>query len=117
MSADNYTECPKCRLNAERDRRLLEDRIKKSYGVVSAQEYHRMEKELENPIKPTGVLREDYSIGINTGVFKVDYIGTCAECGFSFKFSEKKDILELQQLRQSNLFMKSVDNSIRHLHK
>jgi Fe-S cluster biogenesis protein NfuA len=65
MSADNWGNCPKCKV------------------------YPPTYKYVENS------LREDYEIGIEeNGYFYVEYAGKCDDCGFSFHF-ELQERVEL----------------------
>jgi len=92
MSADNWTYCPRCEVKAETDRIAFEEKVKKSYGKVSAEEYLRLTDQLKNPKRLEQTLREDYELGTNEGFFNVSYRAGCSVCNFSFEFHEEKKI-------------------------
>lgn len=93
MSASNWRECPKCfarrKEYAEKERKKLAA----SYGNVSADEYERMRRAVENrdKEKPDKSLREDYLQRMRTdGVYEVSYYCLCQSCGFTFKFEHEQ---------------------------
>ena len=91
MSADNWTFCPRCSVGAWEERKALYARLDNSYGVVSREEYKRLEAEAEMPMVLKDTLREDYEIGIlNNKTFYVSYKARCVECGwaYAYKFEE-----------------------------
>ena len=96
MSADNWTQCPKCRLATVDVKAELDAK----YGKISREEYAKLEKSLKAAEKEqeSDNLREDYEIGIfpdrNTGVprFYVSYSGCCRKCNWSFRFKEERAV-------------------------
>ena len=60
MSADNWTECPKCNI------------------PWTANDFEKKQ------------FREDFSIGIENGIFKINYQGKCETCGFQHEFKHQK---------------------------
>lgn len=93
MSADNWAICPKC-LELEEDKQeALEEKISKSYGVVSPEEYMRLVEKSRNRPSLELTLREDYEIGIlNTAEFYVRYKGQCPKCGFTYTYKSDQPI-------------------------
>lgn len=94
MSADNWAICPKCLELAQDRQEALEEKLEKSYGVVSPEQYLRLfEKSREKP-KLEQTLREDYEIGIlNTAEFYVRYKGACTKCGFNYEYKYDQNII------------------------
>ena len=88
MSADNWTVCPRCQKAEEARRELRRKQVEDSYGQVPAAEYlaavERLTLEEQDGIKET--LREDYDVGIDDGVFSVDYRASCSECKYEFSY-------------------------------
>ena len=96
MSADNWSVCPKCQEERERDHaervKKHKARLKKAYGNVSADEYEELLREKPEDQKPRldepQSVREDYEVGIvdGNGEFFVSYRAECQECGYGFRF-------------------------------
>ena len=80
MSADNWTDCPKCGPESE----AWDQKLAAAYGKVSAAEYARLVNAREE--EPGETLREDYQVGIRKGRFRVDYCASCTNCGFRFAY-------------------------------
>lgn len=93
MSADNWTKCPKCVASHEAERVKNIDKVNKSYGKVSAEEYRRAFDAANVENSDPDSLREDCEIGVHENYFEVDYRCSCSVCGFSFKFKEEKKIV------------------------
>jgi len=96
MSADNWDECPICKLKKENSFKILKDK----YGKISQDEYEKLKKELDEEYEPDDdyehtPLREDYEQGVDDkGLCYVIYSGVCQRCGASWQF-DKRDILPL----------------------
>lgn len=94
MSADNWADCPKC---SGKDSKKLAD----AYGKVSLAQYKALEREVREESHDSS-LREDYSVGIYKGVFRVSYRAECRYpgqnyddphgCGFSFEYEYTETI-------------------------
>lgn len=89
MSADNWADCPRCKVIREAALTERERAVENAYGKVPVAEFDAMRAELERDantlIDPT--FREDYEIyGAEDGVVKVRYQGRCKDCGLSLKF-------------------------------
>jgi len=104
MSADNWTNCPKCVRKAVNDFDKLEQKFSKAYGVVTEEEYGRLSEKVAAGVpRVEQTLREDYDVGIFEGVFRFTYCASCTKCGFKFKhkvepigFTEDGDAIQNQ---------------------
>lgn len=95
MGADNYTICPKCKLQHEeeiknkhaelytgRDKMTLDEFRVAFDSIVELQR-----KDLENSF------REDYEIGVFDGeLFEINYRGSCNICKFKFDYKYNQPI-------------------------
>jgi hypothetical protein len=93
MSADNWTICPRCHEQYEKDLEAFERKVNESYGNVPPEEYIRLLSEraqLEEKQEPQ-TLREDYEQGIIEGEYYLRYSARCSKCGwlFSKRIDEK----------------------------
>lgn len=82
MSANNWTQCPKCRQIKEAARKVL-------YGKVSEEEYLAV---IQKPEDSEPTFREDYELGIDEdGLFEMRYSGGCRVCGlqYSYRYAEQ----------------------------
>jgi hypothetical protein len=100
MSANNWTDCPKCKRRRDVEAKAAMKKATDSYGKVSAEKYEANMRralsiqgaELENS------LREDYEIGIDSaGGFLVSYRGSCTADGCDFSFSYRHEAVTLPQ--------------------
>ncbi len=95
MSADNWRRCPKCLKAAEHKRDEVIKELRDAYGIVTAEEYRKLEKAARvDLVAKTGEhFREDYEIGTDeSGQFYVSYSGHCEKCDYGHNFSIKKHI-------------------------
>ena len=83
MSADNWTECPKCKIEQAKELKTL-------YGKVTETEYRARITELEDG--DNYPFREDYELGVYEEEFYVRYHGSCERCGFTVEFEHKEDL-------------------------
>ena len=110
MSADNWTNCPRCtnRIALARETKLNE--INALYGKIPADEFVRLLTEAEKMPAEQGeedaTLREDYELFISKTdrlhsrkkekpvklIFYVSYSAYCTECEWSFKFKHEEEI-------------------------
>lgn len=93
MSADRWNICPKCKALAEANKLRLEAKAQASYGKVSREAYARLVAEAAKPLAdPSETFREDFWVGLDGGgeVVKVDYSGSCRECGFEVSFKHEQ---------------------------
>lgn len=90
MSADNWTICPKCKINNEAVREQERRRIATAYGKVTPEQYKEMCHKYDTQPEQAHTLREDYGQGIDEdGEYSCIYRCSCIVCGFSFNFSTK----------------------------
>lgn len=97
MSADNWTNCPKCRVDHDAALTAEHQRIAALYGKVSVEQFDSARSalaSLEAETEDENTLREDYEIGIWDGVFTVSYRGGCEKCGFEHTFTHSESMME-----------------------
>ena len=90
MSADNWTNCPRCTAKELKRVKEIQLRAGESYGKVSPDEYLELLAEAKKEPQVKDTLREDYEIGIHGGTFEVSYGCKCEVCGFTFSFKDSK---------------------------
>ncbi len=93
MSADNWTQCPKCNFDREAEADAKDAFAESQYGKVPINEYHNLLTEaaafresVPDLIEEDRTLSEDYDIGIFGSEFEVNYRATCHKCGYTFKY-------------------------------
>ena len=98
MSADNWAICPKCLATAKLLKQKEIEKVKDSYGKISAVKYSAMLKQSETPLLESGeTLREDYAFIMSAGgIFTATYYCSCDKCSFEHSF-EHENILNLEQ--------------------
>jgi hypothetical protein len=92
MSADNWTQCPRCSAKARAAFVAKTKTAAESYGKVPPSQYTRLMDEIARGApEMEDTFREDYDIGLRDGEFTIDYHGRCGECGLKhvFKHVEK----------------------------
>jgi len=91
MSADNWRICPACKVRVDE---LNEARINapgEAYGKVARDTYEKLLEAAKNLTKLDDTLREDYEIRVDSnGIFHVDYLASCTDCNFSFRYQHKE---------------------------
>ena len=98
MSANNWTQCPRCFV---KNRATAEEKEKlyiASYGKVSPEEFDRLRDDARSFRKTIAeddlfcaTLREDWDIGIyEDGTFAVVYSASCGTCGFKFEYTHEE---------------------------
>lgn len=100
MGADNWTYCPKCKTEKEKKIAESEFALNKAYGKVPLAEYKEMElalNDLKNEestknYRELVTLREDYDIGIDGGVFSIEYRASCNKCDFRYKYEISEQV-------------------------
>jgi len=93
MSADNWGDCPKCKvLVAEKNAAEIES-VNKLYGTVTVEDFKYKLSRAGSHEYEHGTLREDYQICTTShGQFYIGYECYCAKCGFEHKFKHSEDI-------------------------
>lgn len=96
MSADNWTDCPKCRAKAFGSLSNREQKHSESYGKIDAKKWVENQRGIEaewdelNSGKHFQTFRENYQIGVDCdGTFSVTYRGLCTKCGAEYKFENE----------------------------
>ena len=99
MSADNWTQCPRCYEKNMKRANELDKIAAESYGKVSVDKFDELRNEafsfrkaITSDENIAETLREDYSIGIQDGEFSVGYCGRCDTCGFKFEYKHKEEV-------------------------
>lgn len=88
MSADNWTQCPRClkRRAVEVENKTVA--VDAAYGNVTVDQFDHLRSELAN-LKSDRVdetFREDWEIGLSDGEFFVRYRGSCGSCNLRYEF-------------------------------
>ena len=95
MSADNWTQCPRCLKRRGMEIENKQTQLDASYGKVPLDRFDRMRGELET-LKSDRVdetFREDYEIcGADEGVVEVSYRGSCGICNLRMEFKHSHEI-------------------------
>jgi hypothetical protein len=99
MSADNWTQCPRCLVTNKAKADELDKIASEAYGKVSAEKFDKLRDEAKAFRKALysddnfrSTLREDYEIGMYSGEFQVSYSCGCRTCGFSFSHSHEEKV-------------------------
>jgi predicted Zn-ribbon and HTH transcriptional regulator len=99
VSADNWTQCPRCYVTNKAKADELDREASESYGKVSAEKFDELRslafsfrKDFTYNGDFTDTLREDYSTGIRKGEFHVSYGALCQTCGFKFEFKHEEKV-------------------------
>ena len=99
MSADNWTQCPRCYVTNREKLAVLEKTASESYGNAPAEQFDRLREDARSFCKAissngdfTETLREDYEIGIQEGEFYVSYGSFCQTCGFTFSYTHEEKV-------------------------
>ena len=93
MSADNWAECPQCTKNKDVALIRAGKIVESGYGKVSKEDYNKAVSLIASVgIEQEPTLREDYDIGVNMGIYEVDYSASCGVCGFNYSYKYEKII-------------------------
>ena len=97
MSADNWTQCPRCTFRGNQRLEARAAEVKALYGTVSVQDFDEARKALESERTKFGSrpanFREDYEFyGAKDGTVTVSYSGGCEDCGLSLHLHEEHPI-------------------------
>ena len=94
MSADNWTQCPRCLKRRAMEVENKETEVGAAYGKVTVERFDQMRAELES-LKTDEVdntFREDWEIGVFNGEFFVQYKGACGTCNLRHEFKYEQDV-------------------------
>lgn len=94
MSADNWTECPRCIARKERRNADLTQQVKDAYGSMPLEEWLNLRdmtlRDIDEKVDQT--FREDWEIGVFNGEFFVQYKGFCGTCDLRYEFTYDQPI-------------------------
>lgn len=91
MSADRYSQCPKCVKGFVAEKEEKHRKSAEAYGKVTPGEWKKLVKEAESLDEPEETFRENWWLGMSPlGEFSIEYYGECTECGFSFSFKHEE---------------------------
>lgn len=99
MSADNWTQCPRCKARHEKAAEARRSEVQALCGEVPVEEFEQRRAELAEfeGKQFAETLREDYEIyGAEDGVVKVSYGCSCAICNLATTFKYEHS-LEVQR--------------------
>lgn len=99
MSANNWTQCPRCYETNKVKAEELDRIASEAYGKVSAEKFDELREQARSFRKAivtddtfVSSLREDWDLGIHKGEFYVHYRASCSTCGFEFSFKHKEKV-------------------------
>lgn len=94
MSADNWTNCPKCMKIAVEEKDKENKEAAESYGKVSEIEYIQILEKAQADINMEQTLREDYEFYMeDDGTLTANYRARCDRCGFKHESNHTKKVL------------------------
>lgn len=106
MSADNWTECPNCRVASQHEIEKLRIKLIEEYGKLPQAEYLGLHNELQEKIKmmresrPAHSLREDSTSTIwADGVLHIEYDASCKKCKYRVTYKQTFDTFKTQYSR------------------
>ena len=93
MSADNWTECPKCLMIEEAKKNALKLKAESEYGKIPRAEYLELVRRSEEQLNTEQTLREDYEFWTDqSGEFSANYICHCEVCGLEHTFKHVEQL-------------------------
>ena len=101
MSADNYTQCPRCRENLVKQADELAKEVVHKYGIISMEEWTELQREAKrlksdvlNGSEDHYEFREDYETYLDSdGWVQISYRGSCSQCGLSYRFEHSEKVV------------------------
>lgn len=97
MSADNWTQCPRCLKELRDKANAAECAASQMYGTAPLEEFDKaraVAEEVRNEAESTEAcrtFREDWELGLVDGnEFYVYYQGGCSACTFAHKFRHEE---------------------------
>lgn len=96
MSADRWSNCPRCKQRRAEEVKAKDAQVAAAYGNVPIEQWDELRREsydlMDAPLEAT--LREDYEFwGVSDGqVFHASYSAGCSVCGFTFLFEHEQDV-------------------------
>ena len=93
MSADNWTECPRCLEREVKRKDELKLKAESEYGKLPKAEYLELLKRSEEQLNTRQTLREDYEFWTDQdGEFSAKYSCRCDVCGFKHEFKHVEQL-------------------------
>lgn len=92
MSADNWTDCPRCTAKASERIVDLARQLTEGYGVLPLDEFDALRDEVKRGPQLEETFRENYEFyGAPEGTIVADYSGWCVVCGLKADFKYRHD--------------------------
>lgn len=104
MGADNWSNCPKCKLTKEKEIEKAESKLTKDYGQISFETFQKRAEAIEGLKRKLAestelnTVREDYEIGIDGQNFVVDFRSYCHNCDFAFTYKVTFDTASMTEI-------------------
>lgn len=87
MSANAYSDCPRCKYRAGQEVAKRTANLNAGYGKLLIDEFHRERAAIAEIRAPEDTFREEWEFyGIGDGVVTVRYSGNCTSCHLSVDF-------------------------------
>jgi hypothetical protein len=86
MSADRWSDCPKCKWKADKERVAIEKEARNSYGKVPVEVFENLKRKASGLCATSSTLREEWQIGITEGEFYIRYSASCGAPGCDFEY-------------------------------
>lgn len=112
MSADAYSDCPKCLDRAEKEVEARKQAAIDQYGKVSLEEYKKIQRAasfaygdfMDEIDWKYSTFVEQYEIyGSRTGTLTIFYSGSCNKCGLKLEFKEEKLLYSKEEEKSTNV--------------
>lgn len=92
MSADNWTQCPRCARQKKAMLDGLDQQLREQYGRIPVEDFDRERAEIDRlrteAADAAPLFREDYEIyGVAEGTLHIRYSGRCFFCALTHEFS------------------------------
>lgn len=95
MSADRWSECPRCKYLYDESVKEKINEIKSLYGKIPEEEYLQKYRDAKiSLLKEFDTsMRQDYEFyGAENGVLNIRFSASCNECGFSWSYKHEEKI-------------------------
>ena len=92
MSADNWSICPRCKLEKGEAHAAEVESFTAAYGKIPQDEYEEWREQLKPPTLEE-TLREDYKSFITEdGRLYIGYKASCRNCPFHYEFKKEEHL-------------------------
>lgn len=95
MSADGYSQCPRCLRRHKEEVDRLTQQLAEAYGKMGHDEYEALAGKLSEAQDSTPMdnMRENWEFyGVATGTLHVDYSAVCRICSLEVNYQDTKVI-------------------------